>query len=190
VYPASASLGTLTNAKCSKPGTMFISCAAICRACLRSIFLVAFPVGPSGNMNIFLDMSLVSLRSGSSSSGAALDVAPKSKKAYWHAFLFANLLAQCAATLLVGWPSAIAIMATYPLVWCSCACSSCSLTRQASGDQKLDVCSWALCAILGATISKSTLLVPGVCQVMVWTNFQPGQHLSLFALSSKQFLDL
>ncbi len=38
--------------------------------------------------------------------------------------------------------------------------------------------------------SKSTLLVPGVCQAMVWTNFQLAQRLSLFASSSTQFLGL
>ncbi len=100
-YPASASLGTLANGKC-RPSRMFISCAAIRQLCLRSIFLVALPVRPSGNMNVFLDILPVLSRSCSSSSRAALDVAPESRKAYRHAFLFANLRAQCAATLLVG----------------------------------------------------------------------------------------
>jgi hypothetical protein len=133
VHPASASLGMLTNAKC-RPGTMLISCAAIRRLCLRSIFLVAFPVRPLGNMNVFLNILLALSRSCLSSYGAALDVAPESKKAYWHAFLFVNLRAQCAATLLVGWSSVLANMAISPLVGYSCACSSCSLARQASGD--------------------------------------------------------
>jgi hypothetical protein len=97
VYPASTNLGALTNAEC-KPDTMFISHAVMFRLCLRSIFLVAFPVHPSGNMNIFLDILPVSSRSGSSSSRATPDVAPKSRKAYHHAFLFANLRTQCAAT--------------------------------------------------------------------------------------------
>ncbi len=113
VYPASASLGTLTNAKC-RHGTMFISCAAIHRLRLRSIFLVAFLVRPLGNMNVFLDISLVLSRACLSSSGAAPDIAPKSKKAYRHAFLFVNLHGQCAATLLVGWPSVLANMAIPP----------------------------------------------------------------------------
>ncbi len=97
--------------------------------------MVAFLVGPTGNMNVFLGISSVLSRSCLSSSGAALDVPPKSKKAYWCAFLFVDLCAQCVATLLVGWPSAIAIMAISPLVWYSCVFSSCSLTRQASRDQ-------------------------------------------------------
>ncbi len=96
VYPASTSLGTLTNAKC-RPGTMLISHAAICRLCLRRIFLVAFLVHPSGNMNVFLDILPVSSRSCLSFSGASPDVAPESKKAYRHDFLFVNLRAQCAA---------------------------------------------------------------------------------------------
>jgi hypothetical protein len=72
---------------------MFISCAAICRLCLRSIFLVAFQVHPSGNMNVFLDILMVSSRFYWSSSWASPDVAPKSKKAYRRAFLFVNLRA-------------------------------------------------------------------------------------------------
>jgi hypothetical protein len=134
VYPASTSLGTLTNAEC-RPGTMFISRAVIHRLCLRSIILVAFPVRPLGNMHVFMEILPVLLRSCLSSSRAAPDVAPKSKKAYWHDFMFANLHAQCAATLLVGWPSVLASMAISSLVGCSCACSSCSSTRQVSGDQ-------------------------------------------------------
>ena len=78
---------------------------------LEENFLGCFS-GPSvGNMNVFLDISPVSSRSCSSSSGAAPDVAPESKKAYRRNFLFANLCAQCVATLLVGWPSVLAHMA-------------------------------------------------------------------------------
>jgi len=52
-----------TDSECS-PGTMFISWADCRRLCLSSIFFVAFPVHPSGNINVFLEDCPVSIRSG------------------------------------------------------------------------------------------------------------------------------
>ena len=60
------------------------------RLCLISIFIVAFPVRPSGNINVFLDGCQVSSRSGSSSAGAAPEVAPKSRKVNCLNFLLCN----------------------------------------------------------------------------------------------------
>ncbi len=77
----------------------------------------------------------MSSRSGASSSGAAPEVAPESRKAILLDFLFASFRAQCAATLLDGIPLAIANMAISTLVVLPDDDSSCSLTRQASGDQ-------------------------------------------------------
>ena len=62
-----------TSAECS-PGTMFISRADSRTLCLSSIFFVASPVRPSGNINVFLEDFPVSIRSGSSSAGAAPEV--------------------------------------------------------------------------------------------------------------------
>ena len=53
--------GILISAKWS-PGTMFISIAASRRLCFSSIFFVAFPVCPSGNIKVFLDGCPVSAR--------------------------------------------------------------------------------------------------------------------------------
>ena len=115
VYPASANFGILTSAECS-PGTMFISRADSRRLCLSSIFFVAFPVRPSGNINVFLEDCLVSIRSGLSSAGAAPEVAPESRKANRLSFLLCSFCAQCAATLLGGLPVPIADMALSMLV--------------------------------------------------------------------------
>jgi hypothetical protein len=95
---------------------MFISLAAILRLCLSSIFFVAFPVRPSGNIIFFLDGCPVLTRSGMSSSGAAPDVAPESRKANRLSFLLCNFRAQCAATSLMGLPVPIADMALSMLV--------------------------------------------------------------------------
>jgi hypothetical protein len=124
----------LTSAKCS-PGTMLISRAARWRLRLRSVFFVAFPVRPSGNMKVFWDGCPVSSRSGESSSGDAPEVALESRKANLVDFLFCSFCAQCAATLLDGIPLAIADMAIPTLVVLSDGDSSCSLAGQASGDQ-------------------------------------------------------
>ena len=83
---------------------MFISRSASRRLCFRSIFFVTFPVRLSGNMNVFLDCCSVSTRSGSSSAGAAPEVAPKSRKVNRLNFLLCSFCAQCAATLLGGLP--------------------------------------------------------------------------------------
>ena len=114
---------------------MFISLAASRRLCLSSIFFVAFPVRPSGNINVFLDGCPVSSMSGLSSAGAAPEVAPESRKANRLDFLLCNFCAQCTATLLGGFLVMIADMALSLLVWLSVIGSSCSLTEQASGDQ-------------------------------------------------------
>ena len=114
---------------------MFISLAASRRLCLSSIFFVAFPVRPSGNINVFLDGCPVSSRSGSSSAGAAPEVAPESRKANRLDFLVCSFRAQCAATLLGGFLVMIVDMALSLLVWLSVIGFSCSLTGQASGDQ-------------------------------------------------------
>jgi hypothetical protein len=134
MYPASANFGMLTSAECS-PGTMFISQAARRRLCLRSIFFVAFPVRPSGNMKVFWDGCPVLSRSGGSSSGAAPEVAPESRKANLLDFLFCSFCTQCAATLLDRIPLAVADMAILTLVVLSDGDSSCSLAGQASRDQ-------------------------------------------------------
>ena len=89
---------------------MFISLAASRRLCLSSIFFVAFPVRPSGNINVFLDGCPVSSRSGSSSAGAAPEVAPESRKANRLDFLVCSFRAQCAATLLGGFSVVIVDM--------------------------------------------------------------------------------
>jgi hypothetical protein len=115
VYPASANLGILTSAEWS-PGMMFISRAASRRLCHRSIFFVAFPVRPSGNITAFVDGCPVSSRSGLSSSGAAPKDAPESRKANLLDFLLCNFCAQFAATLLVGPEFAIADRALSALV--------------------------------------------------------------------------
>ncbi len=134
VYPASTNFGMLTSAECS-PGTMFIYRAARRRLCLRSIFFVAFPVHPSGNMKVFWDGCPVSSRSGASSSGAAPEVAPESRNANLYDFLLCNFCTQCVATLLDGIPFTITNMAISTLVVLSDDVFSCSLTRQVSGDQ-------------------------------------------------------
>jgi hypothetical protein len=95
---------------------MFISRAASRRLCLSSILFVAFPVCPSGNMNVFRDGCPVSSRSSGSSSGAAPEVAPESKKANLLDFLFCRFCAQCAAILLGGFPVTISDMAFLMLV--------------------------------------------------------------------------
>ncbi len=115
VYPASANFGILISAECS-PGTMIISRAASRRLCLSSIIFVAFPVCPSGNINVFLEGCPVSIRSGSSSAGAAPEVAPESRKANRLNFLLCSFCAQCAATLLGGLTVTIAYMAFSLLV--------------------------------------------------------------------------
>ena len=114
---------------------MFISLAASRRLCLSSIFFVAFPVRPSGNINVFLDGCPVSSRSGSSSAGAAPEVAPESRKANRLDFLVCSFRAQCAATLLGGFSVVIVDMALSLLVWLSVIGYSFSSTGQASGDQ-------------------------------------------------------
>jgi len=115
VYPASANFGILTSAECS-PGTMFISQADSRRLCLSSIFFVALHVLLSGNINVFLEDCPVSMRSGSSSAGAAPEVAPESRKANRLNFLLCSFRAQCAATLLGGFTVTIADMAFSLLV--------------------------------------------------------------------------
>jgi hypothetical protein len=55
-------------------------------------------------------------RSGSSSAGAAPEVAPKSRKANHLNFLLCNFCAQCAATILGVFPVVIADMAFSMLV--------------------------------------------------------------------------
>ena len=70
----------------------------------------------SGNMQVFLDSSPVSLKASSSSLGAAPDVAPVSRIPNLHDRLLANFCAQCAATLL-AWPvTVVAVMAMSLLV--------------------------------------------------------------------------
>ncbi len=107
VYPASASFGMLISAECS-PGTMFISLAASHRLCLSSILFVAFPVRPSGNIQVFSDECPVSSSSSLTSSGAAPEVAPESRKATCLSLLMLNFLAQCDSCLLGGIPLPIA----------------------------------------------------------------------------------
>ena len=144
VYPTSANFGILISAECS-PGTMFISLAASRRLCFSIIFFVSFPVRPSGNMNVFLDGCLVSSRSGLTSSGAAPDVAPESRKATCFSLLMLNCCARCNSSLLGGIPLPMADRAVSMLAGESDCGSfgagvadcgfSCSLTRQVSGDQ-------------------------------------------------------
>ena len=80
------------------------------------IFFVAFPVRPLGNINVFLEDCPVSIRSGSSSAGAAPEVAPESRKANPLNFLLCSFRVQCAATLLGGLSVTIADMAFSMLV--------------------------------------------------------------------------
>ncbi len=134
VYPTSANFGMLTSDECS-PGTMFISRAARPRLCLRSIFFVTFPVRLSGNMKVLWDGCPVLSRSGASSSSAAPEVAPESRKGNLLDFLFCSFCAHCATTLLDRIHLAIANMAISTLVVLPDDDSSCSLTRQASGNQ-------------------------------------------------------
>ena len=144
MYPASANFGILIRAECSH-STMFISLAASRRLCLSSILFVAFPVLPSGNIKVFLDGCPVSSRSGLTSSGAAPEVAPESRNATCLSLLILNFRAQCNSCLLGGIPLPIAARAVLMLAgefWCgpfvvgeSDFGSSCSLTRQVSGDQ-------------------------------------------------------
>ncbi len=101
---------------------------------MKSIFFVAFPVHPSGNMKVFWDGCPVSSRSSASSSGAAPEVAPESRKVNLLDFLFCSFYAQCTTTLLDGIPLAIADMAIPTLVVLSDGESSCSSAGQASGD--------------------------------------------------------
>ena len=114
---------------------MFISLAASRRLCLSSIFFVAFPVRPSGNINVFLDGCPVSTRSSSTSAGAAPEVAPESRKANRLDFLVCSFRAQCAATLLGEFLVVIVDMALSLLVWLSVIGYSFSSAGQASGDQ-------------------------------------------------------
>ena len=83
----------------------------------------------------FLDGCPVLARSGSSSAGAAPEVAPKSRKANCLNFLLWSFFAQWAPTLLGGLPFPIPDKALSMLVGESGCGSSCSSTRQASGDQ-------------------------------------------------------
>ena len=115
MYPASANFGILISAECS-PGTMFISLAASPRLCFSSIFFVAFLVRLLGNMNVFLDGCPVSSRSGLTSSGAAPDVAPESRKATHLSLLMLNFCAQCNSGLLGGIPLPMADRAVSMLV--------------------------------------------------------------------------
>jgi hypothetical protein len=115
---------------------MFISLAASRRLCFSRIFFVAFPVRPSGNIKVFLDGCPVSARSGSSSDGAAPEVAPESRNANRFSFMLCSCFAQCAAILLSALSFPIADRALSMLAGGSdCCSSSCSLTRQVSGDQ-------------------------------------------------------
>ena len=117
-------------------------------------------------MNIFWDGCPVSSRFGASSSGAAPEVALESRKANLLDFLFCSFCAQCAATLLGGIPLAIAYMAISTLVVLPDDDSSCSLTRQASGDKYFEVCSLVLFVTKFAATSESTVGVHGACQAM------------------------
>ena len=144
MYLASANFGILISSEFS-PGTMFIFLAASRRLCFSSIFFVAFLVRPSGNMNVFLDGCPVSSSSGSTSSGAAPEVAPESRKATRLSLLILNFCAQYYSCLLGGIPFPIADRAVLMLAGEFCCgpfgvgesdCgSSCSLTRQVSRDQ-------------------------------------------------------
>ena len=117
MYPASANFGIVTSPGAEwSPGTTFISQAASCRLCFSSIFFVAFPVRPSGNIKVFLDGCPVLARSGSFYAGAAPEVAPKSRKVNLLSFLLCGFRAQCAATLLSGLPFPISDKALSMLV--------------------------------------------------------------------------
>ncbi len=120
----------------------------------------------SGNMKVFWDGCPVSSRSGVSSSGAAPEVDPESRKANLLDFLFCSFCAQCTTTLLDGIPLAIANMAISTLVVLPDDDSSCSSTRQASGNQLFEVCSLVLFVTMFAATSESTVDVPGACQAM------------------------
>ncbi len=117
---------------------MFISLALSRRLCVVSIFFVALFVRLSGNMKILVDDSPVSTKHSASVSGAAPDVAPVSKIPVLPRCLLCVFRAQCAATLLVGPMVDVTVMAKSALVCCCLSefdLSSCSSTRQASGDQ-------------------------------------------------------
>ena len=70
-----------------------------------------------------------------SSTGAAPDVAPLSKMPVFRAHLFSTLRSQCAATLLPGRVSVKTDITFDVGVVVLDSISSCSLTRQVSGDQ-------------------------------------------------------
>ncbi len=85
-----------------------------------------------------------------SSSGAALDVAPESRKAYLCAF---SLLIFVPNVPLPCWWVVHLQLLTWPFPpWCYILARVHPVLQQANGDQYLDVCSLASCIILVATI--------------------------------------
>ena len=142
MYPASANLGTLISVEC-KPGTMLISRAVSRRSCLRFIRLVALLVRLSENINVLVDLMPVLSKQSSSSSGAVLDMAPVSRIPVLRSVLLWIFRAQCAATLLAGPLTVVAVMAKSTLVVLLSSLSkfsSCSSTRQATSQKpKMDL---------------------------------------------------
>ena len=100
---------------------------------------------PSGNIKVFSDGCPVSSRSSSTSSGAAPEVAPESRNATRLILFILNFRDQCNSCLLGGIPLPIADKAVLMLAGAFCCGpfgvgesdfgSSCSSTRQVSGDQ-------------------------------------------------------
>ena len=89
-----------------------------------------------GQQKVLLDICPESSKLPSYSTGAAPDVAPLSKMPVFPARLFSTLRAQCAATLLPGHVSVTTDIIMAMLVRSSLIpISSCSSTRQVSGDQ-------------------------------------------------------
>ena len=97
------------------------------------------PENPTEQIDDTVPTFETTIKKNLSSAGAALEVAPKSRKANLLNCLLCSFFAQCAATLLGGIPFPIANRALSMLARasaCGSSCSSsCSLTRQVSGNQ-------------------------------------------------------
>ena len=129
MYPPSAIFGTLINVEC-KFGTMFILLASGRRLCLNCILRVALIVVLSGSMKIFSNGEPVSMNKSMSFSAPAPDEHPVSR-------ILVLLLIFCfrfSLILFLGYVAGTSIAICSTFFWLLSG-SSCSSTRQASGDQ-------------------------------------------------------
>ncbi len=187
MYPWSAIFGTLISVEC-KLGTMFILPAPAHSLCFSCIVLVAFIFVLFGSMNTLLDGRPVSWKQSMSFSAPAPDVQPVSKMPVRFAifcFHFSVILFFTFGLVLTDEINNRCLATV-----CSASSSSCSSTRQDSGDQYFLFLFAGIFTKISATQSLILLDVPGPCQANAtpasFTDFQPVQRLLLLTLSSWQ----